>query len=73
MRGMTLQTNYTCPICMKTIIDATEYFKRIDMWVKLNPMPEEYRDWKRTILCNDCEKINEVAFNFMYHKVRKGI
>ena len=37
-------------------------------------MPEEYQDWTRTIICNDCEKENVVKYNFFYHKVgeRRG-
>lgn len=63
------QNNYICPICQKTIIKADAYFASLDQWVAENPMPEEYQDWTRTIICNDCEKENVVKFNFFYHKV----
>ncbi|CBK20190.2 uncharacterized protein [Blastocystis hominis] len=65
-----LKTNYICPLCQKTIADAGELFMRMDKWVKDNPMPAPYNEWKRSIFCNDCEKRSTVPFNFFYHKVR---
>ena len=65
-----IQTNYVCPICQKTIIDTKDYFALLDRWVETHPMPEEYKDWTRTIYCNDCEQTNVVPFNFLYHKVQ---
>lgn len=32
-------------------------------------MPEEYKDFRRVIFCNDCEKFNEVNYHFAYNKV----
>lgn len=34
-----------------------------------NPMPDEYKGMRRTILCNDCEQTNEVDYHFVYNKV----
>ncbi len=32
-------------------------------------MPEEYKDMKRMIYCNDCGQTNEVNYHFVYNKV----
>ena len=32
-------------------------------------MPDEYKDMKRMIYCNDCGQTNEVNYHFVYNKV----
>lgn len=51
------------------MMDFTSYFKLLDKVVASQPMPEEYRDLKQVILCNDCGQKNVVPFHFIYHKV----
>jgi len=46
----------------------SEYFKRIDQLLAQQKMPEEYKNWKSYILCNDCEKKSYAKFHFIYHK-----
>lgn len=62
------QTNYTCPICAKSLTDMTSYFERLDVFMSQQTMPEEYRDTKSHIFCNDCEIKSVVPFHFLYHK-----
>ena len=50
------------------MMDFTSYFKLLDEVVASQPMPEEYRDLKQVILCNDCGQKNVVPFHFIYHK-----
>jgi len=63
-----IQTSYQCPTCFKSLANMTEYFKRIDQLLAQQKMPEEYRNWKSYILCNDCEKKSYTKFHFIYHK-----
>lgn len=62
-----VKTNYTCPICKKSVGDMSQYFEKLDEHVNNTPMPEEYRELKQKILCNDCGGESEVPFH-LYHK-----
>jgi hypothetical protein len=59
-----MKNDYKCPVCKKTIYEGnTENiwfeFKFINY---LNPVPEEYKNWKVKIYCNDCEKFCETSY-----------
>ncbi|KAJ8771863.1 hypothetical protein K2173_027040 [Erythroxylum novogranatense] len=64
-------TNYTCPICNKSLGDMQVYFKMLDALLAEEKIPYEYS--KKTqelqaILCNDCEKKGAAPFHWFYHK-----
>eukprot|EP00736_Rhodelphis_marinus_P013250 Rmarinus@m.13222 len=63
-----IRTNYTCPICCKSLADMSSYFARLDAEVQNQSMPEEYRNVRSNIFCSDCEERSTVPFHFMYHK-----
>ncbi|KAG4088588.1 zf-CHY-domain-containing protein [Neocallimastix lanati (nom. inval.)] len=63
-----IQTSYQCPTCFKSLANMSDYFKRIDQLIAQQKMPEEYKNWKSYILCNDCEKKSYTNFHFIYHK-----
>tara|TARA_Y100001933_G_C18969885_1_gene552010 strand:+ start:567 stop:1433 length:867 start_codon:yes stop_codon:yes gene_type:complete len=65
-----LKHNYICPLCKKSICDMEEYWKKIDEHLENYETPEEYKEWKSEILCNDCEKQSITSFNLMYHKCK---
>jgi RING finger/CHY zinc finger protein 1 len=58
-----IQTNDKCPLCCKTIVHNKFKHLYTKFIVNTNPMPEEYRNKKVVIYCNDCEKKNEVNWN----------
>lgn len=63
-----LKTNYKCPLCQKTIPDGMTrdaLFNSVKNEVNANPMPEEYKNTKVNIICNDCTKISNVNFHFI--------
>ena len=66
-----IKYNIECPLCKKSIMDLTEYWKQIDNFLENNHMPEEYKDKTSNILCNDCEKKTITKFHFMYHKCQE--
>ena len=57
--------HYTCPICLKYIIDAEELTKLIDQEVTNTPMPEEYKTMEVKILCNECGAKSQVLFHVL--------
>ena len=59
-----IKTNYKCPLCAKSITDMTNYFNMLDLEIENIQLPDEYKDKKVDILCNDCEKKSNVKFHF---------
>ncbi|XP_047336146.1 E3 ubiquitin-protein ligase MIEL1-like [Impatiens glandulifera] len=49
---------YCCPICSKSVIDMSRAWKKIDEEIEATVMPEDYRNKKVWILCNDCKRYN---------------
>jgi len=64
------ENNYQCPLCKKSMIDMTMYWKMIDSHLENQQVPEdsEYSKWKTEIHCNDCLVKNTVKYDFVYHK-----
>lgn len=63
-----LKTNYKCPICKKSVADMSQMFQIMDQQISLQQMPEEYKDIKVDIFCNDCEKKSNVNLHFIAMK-----
>ena len=63
-----IKNSYQCPLCLKSILDMTTHFKRLEALLKEQPMPQEYAHLKNNVLCNDCEKKSTVPFHFLYHQ-----
>lgn len=63
-----LRSNFQCPICLKSMVDLSGHYKEIDSYVNNLQIPDEYKDHKTEILCNDCLKKSIVDFKFIYHK-----
>ena len=59
------------PICKKSLVTMSAgEVRRLDAYIRMNPMPAEYQGWTATILCNDCLKHSEAPWHFAYHKAR---
>jgi len=57
---------YTCPLCQKYMIEVTdEDNQMIDQEIANTPMPEEFRDKKVHILCNQCCQKSETNFHIL--------
>ncbi|KAH7295966.1 hypothetical protein KP509_26G001500 [Ceratopteris richardii] len=63
--------HYTCPICCKSVGDMSVYFGMLDGLLASEELPEEYKDRKQDILCNDCEQKSVAPFHWLYHKCAK--
>ena len=55
--------NYRCPMCKKSAIDMTSVWNRMKIEKNLVLMPEEYRETKIRISCQDCGLESETVFH----------
>eukprot|EP00743_Colponemidia_sp_Colp-15_P002936 GILK01003176.1.p1 GENE.GILK01003176.1~~GILK01003176.1.p1 ORF type:complete len:353 (-),score=12.22 GILK01003176.1:222-1196(-) len=58
-----MRSQYTCPLCSQSLCDMSRLFRHIDTEIANTPMPEEYRNLRVPILCNDCHERSETAFH----------
>ncbi|CAM6094029.1 unnamed protein product [Calypogeia fissa] len=61
-------SNYTCPICSKSVGDMAVYFGMLDALLAAEQLPPEYHNREQEILCNDCERKGTARFHWLYHK-----
>ena len=58
---------YKCPLCSKSMVSRKQmmpYFRAIDEAIASTEMPEEYRNKKVRVHCNDCNQSSETLFHF---------
>jgi RING finger and CHY zinc finger domain-containing protein 1 len=60
-----LKSTYKCPICNKSIIKTDILNKYLDNEIDLTPMPDDYKNIKLKILCNDCHTETETPFHII--------
>ncbi|GLJ40798.1 hypothetical protein SUGI_0843910 [Cryptomeria japonica] len=65
---MKMHSQYSCPMCSKSVCDMSRIWERLDLEVAATPMPLEYQDKTVWILCNDCGKTSEVHFHIVAQK-----
>jgi len=53
---------------MKSALDMTKTWKKIDKLVAESPMPDEFKNLTAVIACNDCLMESAVPFRFDYSK-----
>lgn len=66
-----VDTNYRCPICMKSMVDMTIHDRFMDEQIANTPMPDEYKDMIVDILCNECCERSKVHHHFYGHRCPK--
>ncbi|KAK6381639.1 hypothetical protein LTS17_004698 [Exophiala oligosperma] len=57
--------SYKCPICSKSIANMESQFRRLDRHIEEQPMPEEYRDNRAYIFCNDCNSRSVTRYHWL--------
>ncbi|XP_012816916.1 RING finger and CHY zinc finger domain-containing protein 1 isoform X1 [Xenopus tropicalis] len=60
-----LKQGYRCPLCMRSALDMTRYWRQLDDEVAQTPMPSEYQNMTVEILCNDCSSRSTVPFHIL--------
>ncbi|KAG6546384.1 hypothetical protein Mapa_012124 [Marchantia paleacea] len=68
LKEMQKHSQYSCPMCLKSVCDMTKMWERLDQEVAATPMPEAYLNKLVWILCNDCGITSQVAFHILAHK-----
>ena len=56
---------YACPTCGLAMQDMSSAWRSIDREVQSTPMPREYADLHRVILCRDCNKKTTAVFHIV--------
>ncbi|CCC07543.1 hypothetical protein SMACR_06745 [Sordaria macrospora] len=59
------QTSYKCPVCNKTCVNMEIEFRRLDILIATQPMPEEYQDARAVISCNDCSAKSQTRYHWL--------
>lgn len=57
--------SYKCPICSKSIANMESQFRRLDRHIEEQPMPEEYRDNRAYVFCNDCNSRSVTKYHWL--------
>ena len=57
--------SYKCPICSKSIANMESQFRRLDRHIEEQPMPEEYRENRAYIFCNDCNSRSVTPYHWL--------
>ncbi|KAK2790905.1 hypothetical protein FQN52_005350 [Onygenales sp. PD_12] len=59
------KTSYRCPICSKTISNMIAHFRNLDRAIEDQPMPEDFRDTRALISCNDCSAKSSTRYHWL--------
>lgn len=59
------KTSFKCPTCSTAMMDLTNFNQIMEDEVSHTPMPDEYKDFKVNILCNQCHKESKVNFHIV--------
>lgn len=56
---------YKCPICSKSIVNMETQFRRLDLAIEAQPMPEKFQDTRAVVTCNDCSAKTTVKYHWL--------
>ncbi|KAG0152751.1 hypothetical protein PDIDSM_2556 [Penicillium digitatum] len=59
------KSSYRCPLCSKTITNMESTFRNLDRTINSQPMPDEFKDTKGLIYCNDCGSKSVVKYHWL--------
>jgi len=62
---------YACPSCGVSMLDMSQAWKSIDKELEDTPMPPEYANLYRAILCKDCNTNSKTKFHVVGMKCQK--
>ena len=63
-----MQTSYRCPICGRSAVNMELQWRKLDHAIEGQPMPEQYRQTKVWIVCNDCSCRSCVSYHWLGNK-----
>lgn len=59
---------YKCPLCKKSIGDMKYLWDQMRAVCSIQKTPDEYKNWKSLIFCNDCEQRCTVDYHLLSHE-----
>ncbi|KAH8693082.1 zinc-ribbon-domain-containing protein [Talaromyces proteolyticus] len=59
------KTSYRCPICSKSITNMEARFRNLDRLIDSQPMPNEFKDTRALVYCNDCGARTDVPYHWL--------
>lgn len=62
------KSRYTCPVCLRSLADMSNWIKEVDAHLEKEPIPEEWKCRRTPIVCNDCQGSGQARFHYMYRK-----
>ena len=65
------KTSYRCPICSKSVVNMASQFTLLDRQIDSQKMPDEYRNTRAYVYCNDCEGKSTTAYHWVGLKCAK--
>lgn len=63
VKQMRLHYRYSCPVCLKSICDMTNLWKKLEQEIATTPVPAMFQNKMVWILCNDCGANSHVNFH----------
>ncbi|ERF75638.1 hypothetical protein EPUS_04618 [Endocarpon pusillum Z07020] len=57
--------SYKCPICSKSVVNMESQFRSLDRQINAQPMPEEYRNTRAYVHCNDCSVKGTTKYHWL--------
>ena len=58
-------------MCKKSVVDPKYFEAQIDVQIAAMQMPDEYKDKKMVVLCNDCLSKSTVPFHILGGKCKE--
>jgi uncharacterized CHY-type Zn-finger protein len=59
------RASYKCPICSKSVVNMESQFRSLDRQIQAQPMPDEYRNTRAYIHCNDCAMKGTTKYHWL--------
>ena len=59
------RASYKCPICSKSVVNMESQFRSLDRQIESQPMPEEYRNTRAYVHCNDCSVKGTTTYHWL--------
>jgi Zinc-ribbon/CHY zinc finger/Ring finger domain len=59
------RASYKCPICSKSVVNMESQFRNLDRQIDAQPMPEEYRNTRAYVHCNDCSMKGTTKYHWL--------
>ncbi|KAF2100526.1 zf-CHY-domain-containing protein, partial [Rhizodiscina lignyota] len=63
-----METAYKCPICKKSAVNMELQWRKLEHAIDTQPMPEQFRNTRVVVQCNDCSAKSSVKYHWLGNK-----